>query len=77
MSGTWDGEARVVSKHASDLLQIDNGKRIPPTGWVCERCDKTDNLWLNLTDGSVLCGRRYENLYIFYSVNEKKLLRMY
>jgi uncharacterized UBP type Zn finger protein len=22
-------------------------------------CDKTDNLWLNLTDGSILCGRKY------------------
>ena len=22
------------------------------------RCDKTDNLWMNLTDGSIHCGRR-------------------
>ncbi|CAH1179098.1 unnamed protein product [Phaedon cochleariae] len=59
LSGTWDGEARVVSKYASGLLQLDNGKKIPPTGWKCEKCDKTENLWLNLTDGSILCGRKF------------------
>lgn len=25
----------------------------------CEECDKTDNLWMNLTDGKILCGRKY------------------
>lgn len=59
LAGTWDGEARIVSKHAENLLQLDNGKRIPPSGWKCEKCDKTENLWLNLTDGSVLCGRKF------------------
>lgn len=58
LSGTWDGEVRIISKHATDLLQLGNGKKIPPTGWKCEKCDKTENLWLNLTDGSILCGRR-------------------
>lgn len=58
LSGTWDGEARIVSRHANELLQLENGKKIPPTGWTCEKCDKTDNLWLNLTDGSILCGRK-------------------
>ena len=28
-------------------------------GWKCARCDLKDNLWLNLTDGTILCGRRY------------------
>ncbi|EDO49878.1 predicted protein, partial [Nematostella vectensis] len=56
---SWDGEKRVVSKHAESLLQLDNGVRIPPSGWKCALCDKTDNLWLNLTDGSILCGRKY------------------
>lgn len=32
--------------------------QVPPSGWKCEQCDKTDNLWLNLTDGKILCGRR-------------------
>ncbi|XP_067009453.2 ubiquitin carboxyl-terminal hydrolase 5 [Anabrus simplex] len=58
-AGTWDGEARQVSKHAHCLLQLDNGKRIPPSGWKCEKCDLTQNLWLNLTDGSILCGRKF------------------
>lgn len=50
---------REVSACAFDLMQLENGKKIPPTGWKCEKCDLTSNLWLNLTDGSILCGRRY------------------
>lgn len=59
LAGTWDGEKRQVSRHAPNLVQLDNGKSIPPSGWKCEKCDKTDNLWLNLTDGSILCGRKF------------------
>lgn len=59
LAGTWDGEKRIVSRHAHNLVQIANGKKIPPHGWQCEKCDKKDNLWLNLTDGTILCGRRY------------------
>ncbi|KAJ4442782.1 ubiquitin carboxyl-terminal hydrolase 5 [Periplaneta americana] len=59
LAGTWDGEARVITKHAENLLQLNNGKKIPPSGWKCEKCDLTQNLWLNLTDGSVLCGRKF------------------
>lgn len=59
LTGTWDGEVRVVTKHAENLLQLANGKKIPPSGWCCEKCDKTENLWLNLTDGSILCGRKF------------------
>uniref|UniRef100_A0A8C7Z9T1 Ubiquitin carboxyl-terminal hydrolase n=1 Tax=Oryzias sinensis TaxID=183150 RepID=A0A8C7Z9T1_9TELE len=55
----WDGEVRQESKHAADLKQLDNGLKIPPTGWRCEVCDLQENLWMNLTDGKVLCGRRY------------------
>ncbi|XP_069988102.1 ubiquitin carboxyl-terminal hydrolase 5 [Penaeus vannamei] len=57
-AGAWDGEIRQVTKHADSLQQLDNGVKIPPNGWKCEECDKTDNLWLNLTDGKILCGRR-------------------
>nr|XP_033815364.1 ubiquitin carboxyl-terminal hydrolase 13 isoform X4 [Geotrypetes seraphini] len=46
-----------VSKYANSLVQMDNGVKIPPSGWKCAKCDLRDNLWLNLTDGSVLCGR--------------------
>ncbi|XP_046375139.2 ubiquitin carboxyl-terminal hydrolase 5-like [Haliotis rufescens] len=59
MAGTWDGEIRQKSRHADDLLQLDTGRKIPPSGWKCERCDLTTNLWLNLTDGSILCGRKF------------------
>ena len=41
-----------------DLQQLDNSVIVPPTGWKCCKCDKTENLWLNLTDGMILCGRR-------------------
>jgi ubiquitin carboxyl-terminal hydrolase 5/13 len=58
-AGTWDGEKIEVSKFANDLEQLDNGTKISPRGWKCERCDLTANLWLNLTDGSILCGRKF------------------
>ncbi|CAH2322662.1 ubiquitin carboxyl-terminal hydrolase 5 isoform X2 [Pelobates cultripes] len=55
----WDGEVRQVSKHAFNLPQLEGVPRIPPCGWKCSVCDLRENLWLNLTDGSILCGRRY------------------
>eukprot|EP01133_Synstelium_polycarpum_P007874 gene7874-9244_t len=57
----WSAETVVPSKHASNLLQLDNGAKIPPSGWRCSvaNCDKTENLWLNLTDGFIGCGRKY------------------
>ncbi|XP_067144900.1 ubiquitin carboxyl-terminal hydrolase 5 [Centruroides vittatus] len=61
LSGTWDGEKRKISKHTNSLMQLDNGVKIPPKGWKCQLCDKTDNLWLNLTDGSIMCGRKYQD----------------
>ena len=33
--------------------------KIPPSGWQCSRCELTDNLWLNLTDGAINCGRSF------------------
>lgn len=59
LTGTWDGEMKEVSIYALELHQLENGVKIPPTGWKCEKCDLTNNLWLNLTDGSVLCGRKF------------------
>ncbi|XP_077204433.1 ubiquitin carboxyl-terminal hydrolase 13 isoform X2 [Paroedura picta] len=55
---SWEEELQV-SKHAKSLVQMDNGVRIPPSGWKCSKCDLRENLWLNLTDGSVLCGKWY------------------
>ncbi|KAI1301360.1 Ubiquitin carboxyl-terminal hydrolase 5 [Halotydeus destructor] len=59
LAGTWDGEKRKVSKHAENLIQLEPAPKIPPTNWRCDKCDKTENLWLNLSDGSILCGRKY------------------
>jgi len=59
LAGTWDGEMRAVSKHAENLIQEDNGRKIPPSGWKCDRCDLTCNLWLNLSSGAILCGRKF------------------
>ncbi|KPJ19930.1 Ubiquitin carboxyl-terminal hydrolase 14 [Papilio machaon] len=59
LQGTWDGERREVSVHAVNLQQLDNNVKIPPSGWKCDKCELTTNLWLNLTDGSILCGRRF------------------
>ncbi|NXE07040.1 UBP13 hydrolase, partial [Lophotis ruficrista] len=53
---SWEEELQA-SKHAKTLVQLDNGVRIPPSGWKCSKCDLRENLWLNLTDGSVLCGK--------------------
>uniref|UniRef100_A0A673Z0W2 Ubiquitin carboxyl-terminal hydrolase n=1 Tax=Salmo trutta TaxID=8032 RepID=A0A673Z0W2_SALTR len=55
-SDSWDEEIQV-SKHARSLRQTDNGVRIPPSGWKCQKCEMRENLWLNLTDGAVLCGK--------------------
>ncbi|KAK4750641.1 hypothetical protein SAY87_004123 [Trapa incisa] len=54
----WVSDAKQVSAYAMELQQIDNGVIIPPSGWKCAKCDKTENLWLNLTDGMILCGRK-------------------
>lgn len=57
-TGTWDGEALVISRHAETLQQNPDPPTVPPSGWKCEQCDLKTNLWLNLTDGRILCGRR-------------------
>lgn len=53
----WIAE-KQVSAYAMNLQQLDNGVIVPPSGWKCVKCDKAENLWLNLTDGMILCGRR-------------------
>ncbi|KAL5491044.1 hypothetical protein EMCRGX_G016259 [Ephydatia muelleri] len=56
---TWEGDKKSVSRYAETLVQLDNGVKVPPSGWKCSECDLTTHLWMNLTDGSVHCGRRY------------------
>lgn len=56
----WDGGERKVLPNAEDLVQLDVvDKNISYSSWKCEEpgCDLTENLWLNLSDGSILCGR--------------------
>ncbi|CCD72002.1 Ubiquitin carboxyl-terminal hydrolase [Caenorhabditis elegans] len=57
-SNAWDAEIKLITKH-QNLEQQDNGKHLALTGWTCEveGCGLNDNLWLNLTDGAVRCGR--------------------
>lgn len=55
---SWTADTKKISEHALTLKQMDNGVVIPPSGWKCAKCDKTENLWLNLTDGMILCGRK-------------------
>jgi len=55
-------DVREVSRFALDLVQLQNGVRISPhaADWRCgvPGCDKaTSNLWLNLSDGFIGCGR--------------------
>ncbi|XP_042424766.1 ubiquitin carboxyl-terminal hydrolase 14-like isoform X1 [Zingiber officinale] len=54
----WTAEKKKASAYALSLQQINNGIVVPPSCWKCCKCNKTDNLWLNLTDGMILCGRR-------------------
>ncbi|CAF5009851.1 unnamed protein product, partial [Rotaria magnacalcarata] len=59
MNATWNGEIRRITKHSQTLEQLVNGRKIPPSGWQCDQCELKENLWLNLTDGAILCGRKF------------------
>jgi ubiquitin carboxyl-terminal hydrolase 5/13 len=50
---------KFESELARNLVQLDN-KRVVPENYTCDVCGggATTNLWLNLTDGHVGCGRR-------------------
>jgi ubiquitin carboxyl-terminal hydrolase 5/13 len=56
----WDGEQIFESENARNLYQLDNGKKIDYHGWMCDEpdCGLKENLWLNLTDGAIMCGRQ-------------------
>ena len=51
---------KPVSKHSATLQQLPNPVQISPNpeSWKCQHCDIRKNLWLNLTDGQILCGRK-------------------
>ncbi|KAL9651603.1 hypothetical protein ABK040_001548 [Willaertia magna] len=54
----WEGEALKESTYALTLKQIGE-RKVPASNWKCDCCDITDNLWLNLTDGHIGCGRKF------------------
>ncbi|KAK6588969.1 deubiquitinating enzyme with a UB hydrolase domain and two UBA domains at the C-terminus [Cryptosporidium xiaoi] len=54
---SWS-EERKMSKHANNLFQTNDSKKIPSSGWKCEKCGAMNNLWLNLSDGYIGCGRK-------------------
>eukprot|EP01113_Clastostelium_recurvatum_P024319 TRINITY_DN2903_c0_g1_i1.p1 TRINITY_DN2903_c0_g1~~TRINITY_DN2903_c0_g1_i1.p1 ORF type:complete len:823 (+),score=301.92 TRINITY_DN2903_c0_g1_i1:23-2470(+) len=56
----WVADQLVPTKLAENLVQLANPPRIPPSGYVCgvSGCNKnTENLWMNLTDGYIGCGK--------------------
>ena len=59
-------DVRQESKYAHDLKQLDNGVKVPPSGHKCARCDMDQNLWLNLTDGAIMCGRKNFDGMVFW-----------
>ncbi|TDH68876.1 hypothetical protein CCR75_005557 [Bremia lactucae] len=58
---TWQ-EERKSTKYAEHLIQVPNPPHIAsnPLVWKCQapECDKHENLWLNLSDGYIGCGRQ-------------------
>nr|CDS26082.1 ubiquitin carboxyl terminal hydrolase 5 [Hymenolepis microstoma] len=57
---TWEAENLCpVSKYAENLVQLHNGVKVPPSGNKCHKCDLVTNLWMNLSDGTISCGRRF------------------
>jgi len=56
---TWvASDERRESKYARTLVQLDNGVKVGKGNWRCARCEKTENLWMNLSTGEIGCGRK-------------------
>mmetsp|Transcript_2922 Transcript_2922/g.4487 ORF Transcript_2922/g.4487 Transcript_2922/m.4487 type:complete len:837 (+) Transcript_2922:95-2605(+) len=58
-AGSLEEEVKE-SKFAKDLVQLDNGKKIPNDHekWACEDSGLKKNLWLNLSTGYIGSGRK-------------------
>lgn len=58
---SWQEDFKST-KYAEDLVQVPNPPHIAsnPSAWKCQApdCDKHENLWLNLSDGYIGCGRQ-------------------
>ncbi|KYK68818.1 UBA/TS-N domain-containing protein [Toxoplasma gondii TgCatPRC2] len=55
--GAWEEELKP-SRYAENLEQVPNPPLVGPTDWRCADCGATANLWLNLSDGYIGCGRK-------------------
>lgn len=57
----WQEELKET-KYAAGLIQLPDTPKISsnPASWQCQApsCDKQENLWLNLSDGYIGCGRK-------------------
>eukprot|EP01053_Blabericola_migrator_P002176 Blabericola_migrator_1__2175@NODE_15_length_23605_cov_67_423868_g12_i0_p3_GENE_NODE_15_length_23605_cov_67_423868_g12_i0NODE_15_length_23605_cov_67_423868_g12_i0_p3_ORF_typecomplete_len815_score130_25UCH/PF00443_29/6_8e28UBA/PF00627_31/1_7e02UBA/PF00627_31/1_6e08zfUBP/PF02148_19/3e09zfUBP/PF02148_19/3_4e03UCH_1/PF13423_6/1_8e03UCH_1/PF13423_6/2_6e05UBA_5/PF16577_5/4_5e02UBA_5/PF16577_5/0_067UBA_4/PF14555_6/0_02HOIPUBA/PF16678_5/0_15_NODE_15_length_23605_cov_67_423868_g12_i01099913443 len=51
-------DADEVPTVVEDLHMVSEPTRVPSSGWRCQTCGKSSNLWLNLCDGFIGCGRR-------------------
>ncbi|KAG7402064.1 Ubiquitin carboxyl-terminal hydrolase 13 [Phytophthora boehmeriae] len=58
---SWQEELKTT-KYAEHLEQVASPPQIAsnPSAWKCQApdCDKQENLWLNLSDGYIGCGRQ-------------------
>ncbi|GAB9463897.1 Ubiquitin carboxyl-terminal hydrolase [Globisporangium polare] len=58
---SWTEELKE-SRYADALIQLPDAPKISssPSAWKCQApsCDKQENLWLNLSDGFIGCGRK-------------------
>lgn len=55
----WEDKPEVT-RFFEALPQLTDAPKVSPNpkDWVCGSCDKTENLWLNLSDGFIGCGRK-------------------
>ncbi|KAE8673582.1 Ubiquitin-specific protease 14 isoform 4 [Hibiscus syriacus] len=60
----WTADKKQISAYAIDLRQIGDVV-VPQSGWKCAKCDKRDNLWLNLTDGIRVPRSRFRLFRIY------------
>ncbi|VDK20723.1 unnamed protein product [Taenia asiatica] len=54
-----DIDSLVSVPKASDQIFKDEFYECHSSGLKCHKCDLTTNLWMNLTDGTISCGRRF------------------
>lgn len=55
----WDSGTLRIPEELLTLVQEEREEPAGMNGFKCEEstCDLTENLWINLTDGVIMCGR--------------------